>query len=81
MTSEEIAGFVQRGKDIMTSLAIHLRQMEEWSAAFDARGGQPVLGQDALDIVSFVSNPLLTVLEDSVTMQTIIAKYRTDMGT
>lgn len=78
MTPEEVEKFEQAGRQMMTGLAFHLHGLREWKKTFDARGGQPVLGDTALEIVSFVANPLLTVLDGDATMQTIFAKHTTE---
>lgn len=78
MTPEEVERFELSGRQIMTSVAIHLRQLREWKATFDARGGQPILGDTSLQIVQFIANPLLAVVDGDATMREVMAKHTTE---
>ena len=57
MEQAEIDQFLLTGRSAMTILAQANEQMTKWSASFEARGGQPVYGDEALRIV-YLSNDL-----------------------
>jgi hypothetical protein len=55
LTQEEIDAFVQNGQHPMTALASAGEQMKKFADAFEQRGGAPIYGNDALEIV-YLSN-------------------------
>lgn len=70
--------FLQTGQNALTLFAQSAKLLEEWSAAFEQRGGAGIYGQEALDIVSFVANPLKTWLDADAARRNTISKQRTD---
>lgn len=75
MTPEETEAFVNKGRDGITALAFAARLLAEWSASFEARGGQPVYGDDALLMV-YLNNDLQVFL--NADRKTTIARLRAD---
>lgn len=76
MEQAEIDQFVMTGRNAMTILASGGEQMAKWAASFEQRGGEPVFGAEALEIV-YLSNAFQEWLtpERAVT----IARLRTDV--
>lgn len=76
MTPEEIAAFVRKGQEALTALAYAARTLKEWGDAFEARGGQPAFGDDALFTV-YISNDLQAFL--TTERKATISRLRTDI--
>lgn len=76
MEQNEIDQFVMTGRAALTILAQANEQLARWSASFEQRGGTPVFGDDALEIV-YIANDLKAFMtpERSAT----IARLRTDV--
>jgi hypothetical protein len=76
MTPEEVDAFLQNGRGSLTGLTLNMEKLANWSSSFDERGGQPVYGDDALNIVTFNNE-----LQDWLTpaRRATISKYRTDV--
>ena len=76
MDPAEIDAFLHSGESFLTMLAQAQERLTTWSTSFDQRGGQPVYGQDALNIVTF-SNALNAAMTPE--MKAVIAQYRQDV--
>jgi hypothetical protein len=76
MEQAEIDQFVMTGRSALTILAQAHEQLSKWSASFEARGGTPVYGDDALRIV-YLSNDLAAWMTPE--RQATIAELRTDV--
>lgn len=74
MTEEQIA-FIQKGKEGLAALAYAARMLAEWASVFEARGGQPTYGDDALAMV-YLSNDLQAFL--TTERKATIGRLRSD---
>jgi hypothetical protein len=75
-TPEEIAAFVQTGCSFLALLGQAAEQLKRYSETFEQRGGQPVYGDDALQVV-YISNDLEVWLTPE--RRAVIAELRTDI--
>ncbi len=55
MDEQEVNNFVITGRSAVSTLAMAGEQLKRFADSFEARGGEPVYGQDALEIV-YLSN-------------------------
>jgi hypothetical protein len=76
MSEEEINAFLATGRSAMTGLAQGGEQLKKWSDSFEQRGGAPVYGDDALQIVT-LSNDFQAWLTPE--RRAIIANLRIDV--
>lgn len=76
MTPEEIEQFVNNGCGMLAVLAQSSEQLKKWSDSFEQRGGQPVFGNDAIEIV-YLSNDLQAWLTPE--RMATISRLRTDI--
>jgi len=76
MTQGEIDSFVNNGCNFLTNLATAAENLLKYSDSFEARGGTPVFGNDALEIV-YISNGLQEFLTEA--HRATIARLRTDI--
>jgi hypothetical protein len=76
MTQQEIDQFLYRGRGSMTGVATSAEALKIWADTFEERGGAPVLGDAALEIVYF-NNELQEWLTPE--RRALISKYRTDV--
>jgi len=76
MEQAEIDQFLLAGRSALTILAQGGEQLKKWSASFEQRGGAPVYGDEALELVYF-SNEFQAWLTPE--RMATIAKYRTDV--
>jgi hypothetical protein len=76
MEQAEIDQFVQTGQAALTILAQADEQLRRWAASFEQRGGTPVFGNDALEIV-YICNDLQVFLTPE--RMATIARLRTDI--
>lgn len=76
MEPAEIDKFVMEGRYALTSLATASEQLKKFSDSFEQRGGTPVFGEEALEIV-YISNDLQSFLTPE--KRATIARLRTDI--
>jgi hypothetical protein len=76
MTTAEVDEFVLSGQDLLTNLATAAENLLKFSDSFEQRGGTPVFGNDALEIV-YISNGLQIFLTPEY--RATIARLRTDI--
>jgi hypothetical protein len=76
MEQPQIDQFLNTGQSALTILAQADEQLRRWSASFEQRGGAPVFGNDALEIV-YISNDLKEFLTPE--RMATIARLRTDV--
>lgn len=76
MDQAEADQFLASGRSMVTAFAQSTEILANWSAAFDVRGGEPVYGQDVLQIVT-----LSNMIQEFLTPEkmAIINTYRTDV--
>lgn len=76
MDQTQVDAFLMTGRSALTILGQAAEQLKRWSDSFEQRGGTPVFGDDALQIVT-ISNDLQTWLTPE--RRAIIAELRTDV--
>lgn len=76
MTPEEIIQFNDRGRQAVTRFIAAIHDLQIWTEAFEARGGQATFGDDAAQIVA-VSNALQTFL--TAPRRALLARLRSDI--
>jgi hypothetical protein len=76
LTPAEVDSFVLTGQNLLTNLATAAENLLKWSDSFEQRGGTPVYGDDALQIV-YISNGLQTFLTPEY--RATISRLRTDV--
>lgn len=76
MTQDEIDRFLMNGRSAVTILAGGGEQMAKFAESFEARGGEPVYGTEALEIV-YLSNDFQEWLTPE--RMNTISKYRNDI--
>lgn len=76
MDQAEIDQFVMSGRSALTVFAAGAEALERYRASFEARGGTPVFGDTALEIVVFAND-----LDAFMTPEhrATVAKLRTDI--
>ena len=78
-TDAQAIQFVYMGRERLTAVWAGITALREWSESFDVRGGAPVFGNDALEIVYF-SNDLQTLIGDAGSAErATFARLRTDI--
>jgi hypothetical protein len=76
MTEQEIANFTMSGRSSMTVLAQGGESLKVYADAFEQRGGEPVFGNDALELV-YLSNDYQAWLTPE--RRAVISRLRTDV--
>jgi hypothetical protein len=76
MEQSEIDSFVLTGQNLLTNLGTAAENLKRFSDSFEQRGGTPVYGDDALQIV-YISNDLQEFLTPE--HRATIARLRTDL--
>jgi len=76
LTPAEVDSFVHNGQTLLTNFANSAENLKKFSDSFEQRGGVPVFGNDALEIV-YISNGLVEFLTPE--RRATIARLRTDI--